>query len=338
MTLIRFENINFLYALLGLIPLAIIFFLFMRSRKKKMQLIGNTDLVKKLSINRSGARHSVKFLLIFLALTSLIIAWANPQIGTKYETVKREGVDVMIALDVSKSMKAQDIVPDRMLKAKQLVSNLIDQMANDRIGLIVFAGNAYLQMPLTVDYYAGKMYLKTIDADMMPTQGTAIADAVDLAKRSFNQDESQHKILIIISDGENHEADADASVISAVEQGVKVYTVGVGSTKGAPIPENNSGALKKDADGNLVLTKLNEDMLASLAKSGNGKYFNIEEGNVASKLISEISLMEGKELEEKVIADYKNQFPIFLSITLILLFLEFLISERKRTYFGKWFN
>lgn len=334
--MIRFEHIEHLYALLVLLPLTLFFALYLIRRNKVLKLLGNKPLVDKISPTKSTAHHVVKYLLFAFAYVSLVIAWANPQIGTKYEQVKREGLDVFIALDVSKSMLAEDVVPNRMIKAKQLVSNLMDELHQDRIGLIVFAGNAYLQMPLTVDHYAGKMYLKNIDTDLMPTQGTAIADAVNLASKSFNQEEDKHKALIVISDGENHEGDAMQAIEDALDQGIKVYTVGVGSTSGAPIPVSNSGEMKKDASGNVVLTKLNEEMLQKMANVGGGGYYNIQSKNISSEIVSSISGLEGKLLEEKVISDYKDQFPIFLIIAFVFLILELIISERKRKIFGKW--
>lgn len=303
--------------------------LYLLKRKSVFDKLGKESLLYRLMPAFSKQSHLVKFILVAVAFVVLVIGWANPQIGTKYETIQREGVDVIVALDVSKSMLAKDVAPERLAKSKQFISNLIDRMAKDRVGLIVFAGNAYLQMPLTVDYSAGKMYLKNISTDMMPTQGTAIADAVNLAVRSFQQDEEKHKVLIIISDGEDHEGDADRAIADAVKQGVVVYTIGVGSDKGAPIPINNRGDFKKDNDGNIVLTKLNEKMLIEMAQAGKGKYFNIETPNLADKVTDEISAMEGKFIDEKVITDYKSQFPVFLSIAFVLLLLEWLIPYRK---------
>lgn len=332
----RFENIAYLNALWVLVPITLLFGYYMYSRRRALQLFGKELLINQLSPNKSTGRHLLKFFLYAFAFVCLVIAWANPQVGTKYERVKREGVDVFIALDVSKSMLAKDVVPARMPKAKQLVSDLIDGLTNDRIGLIVFAGNAYLQMPLTVDYFAGKMYLKNIDANMIPQQGTAIGDAVKLAMNSFNQEEEKHKALVIISDGENHEGDAIDAIEEAADAGVKVFTIGVGSEAGAPIPINKQGDLKKDTDGNTVLTRLNEDMMRKMAAEGNGNYYNISEQSVSERLINAIGSMEGKTLDEKVISDYKDHFPLFLGIAFGLLLLEFLISERSRKLFGKW--
>jgi Ca-activated chloride channel homolog len=327
--MIKFQHFQYLYALLALVPLLLLFVWYVFSRKKAIGSFGKDTLMQKLMPDSSSKLHVLKFILPSFALIFLIIGWANPQIGTKYETVQREGVDVIIALDVSKSMLAKDVTPQRLAKSKQFISNLIDRMYKDRIGLIVFAGNAYLQMPLTVDYSAARMYLKSISTDMIPTQGTAIAEAVNLATRSFQQDEDKHKTLIIISDGEDHEGDADRAIENALKSGVIVHTIGVGSDKGAPIPINAKGDFLTDKSGNIVLTRLNEKMLIEMAQKGKGKYFNIETSALADKIINELSGMEGKFLEEKVITDYKSRFPIFLSIAFALLLLEFLIPNRK---------
>jgi Ca-activated chloride channel homolog len=333
--MIKFQHIEYLYALVLLVPLLLFFVWYIVARKKAISSFGQQSLMQKLMPQASSTLHVLKFALPALALVFLIVGWANPQIGTKYETVQREGVDVIIALDVSKSMLAKDVTPQRLAKSKQFISNLIDRMYKDRIGLIVFAGNAYLQMPLTVDYSAARMYLKSISTDMIPTQGTAIAEAVNLATRSFQQDEDKHKTLIIISDGEDHEGDADRAIENAVKSGVVVHTIGVGTDKGAPIPINAKGDFLTDRNGNIVLTKLNEKMLIEMAQRGKGKYFNIETSNLADKIIGELSGMEGKFLEEKVITDYKSRFPVFLGIAFALLLLEFLIPFKKTSIFKR---
>ena len=270
-----------------------------------------------------------KFILIAIAFVSLIIAWANPLLGTKYESVKREGIDVIFAIDVSKSMDAKDVIPSRMLKAKQLVSNTIDEMSNDRIGLIVFAGNAYLQMPVTVDYSGAKMYLKTINTNMAPKQGTAISEAINLAINSFDEEAEAYKTLVLISDGEDHDGDAEAMIAQAKEQGIIVHAIGVGSDQGAKIPIDNSGNFKTDDNGEFVTTKLNEEMLEELANLGVGQYFNASTPDLSEKLILALKGQESRLIDEKVFTSFKNHFPLFLSIALALLFIEFLIPERK---------
>ena len=330
--MIKFQHISYLYVLLVLIPLLVFYLSYLWGRKRAISKFATAELFKKLAPLADNSKNHIKFFVGILGLIFLIVGWANPQIGTKYEKVQREGVDIFIALDVSKSMLAKDIKPERLMKSKQLISNLIDKMAKDRVGFIVFAGNAYLQVPLTVDYAATKMYLKSINTNMIPRQGTAIAQAVNLANRSFQQDEDKHKALILISDGEDHQGDADKALENAVKNGVVVHTVGVGSDKGAPIPINNQGEFLKDSEGNIVLTKLNKQMLKDMAKKGNGKYFHIDESHLAEKIMTEIDAMEGKFIDEKVIAEYQSQFPIFLGIAFFLLLIELLIPNRKITW------
>ena len=333
--MIKLAEHQYLWALSLLAFLILLFVVYLINRKSKLRQLGNQELLTRLSAQASSPRKVLKFLLFALGFAALVVAWANPLIGTKYEKVKREGIDVMFAIDVSRSMNAKDLVPSRMLKAKQIVSNLIDEMSNDRIGLIVFAGNAYLQMPITVDYSGAKMYLKTVNTDMVPKQGTAIGEAVKLALDSYDEESEGYKTLVIISDGEDHDGDALAMVNKAQEQGVTVHTIGVGSDQGAPIPDGASGNFKKDAEGEIVLSKLNEDMLIGLAKTGNGSYFNAKNTDASEELLYALSGQEGRLIDEKVFTSYKNQFPIFLGIAFVLLFLEFLIAERKSEFLGR---
>jgi Ca-activated chloride channel homolog len=329
----KFENIQYLYALLGLIPLTLLFVWYHFWRKRAYQKLGELNLIEQLAPERSKRKHIIKFVLLFIAFVFLIIGIANPQIGTKYEKVKRSGVDVMIALDVSKSMLAEDIKPNRLERSKQFISRLIDKLQNDRIGLIVFAGNAYLQMPITIDYSAAKLFLRNINTDMVPTQGTAITEAIQLSVKSFNQDEKKHKVLIIISDGEDHQGDAVAAAEEASKEGIVVHALGVGSPKGAPIPSYRNGVqadYKRDESGNIVLSKLNETALQQIAVKGDGKYFRLASGTQEiDAVIAEISAMEKKDFEERVFTDYENQFQYFLAVALLFITLEFFLSEKK---------
>lgn len=328
------HNIH-LWAFLLLLILVVIFVIYLISKKQLLQSIGDSTLIAKLSSNAGKVQKTLKFGIILLALSSLIIAWANPLIGSKYEKVKREGVDVIFAIDVSKSMDAQDVVPSRMLKAKQLVSNIVNQMSNHRLGLIVFSGNAYLQMPVTVDYAGSKMYLKTINTNMVPSPGTSIASAVSLALESFDEDSEGYKTLVIISDGEEHDGEAVKLIAKAKEEGVKVFTVGLGSKNGGPIPIDNQGNFKKDSNGEIVQTKLNEEMLAELAQIGGGKYYNASNKDISASLLNAIDGQSKRNIDEKVFTSFKNQFPVFLSIALFLLLIDFLIPERKIKLFNK---
>jgi Ca-activated chloride channel family protein len=339
MEMTRFENITYLYALLGLIPLTGIFIFYHYWRRRTYQKLGELQLIEQLAPENSKRKHIIKFILIFFAFIFLVIGIANPQIGTKFEKVKRSGVDVMIALDVSKSMLAEDIKPDRLERSKQFISRLIDKLQNDRIGLIVFAGNAYLQMPITIDYSAAKLFLNNINTEMVPTQGTAIAEAIELSMQSFNKEEKKFKTLIIITDGEDHEGDALTLAEEAAAEGVIVHTIGVGSPKGAPIPQYRNSVqsdFKRDENGNIVLSKLNETELQQIAAKGDGKYYRLSSGTQEiDAIISEISTMEKKNFEERVFTDYEDQFQYFLAVAFILITLEFFISDKKSVWLRK---
>lgn len=327
--MLKFEHIEYLHALWVLIPFIAFFVLYIFYRKKKQQAFATQTLFKRLAPFNASSKIYTKFSLYVLAYISLCVGLANPQIGTKFETVKREGVDVMIALDVSKSMDAKDTQPSRMQKARQFVSNLINKMSNDRIGLIVFAGNAYLQMPLTIDYSAAKMYLKQVNTDLIPNQGTAIGAAVNIAQKSYPENGDNQKVMLVISDGENHEGDAEKAIEEAKKNGIKVITIGVGTAEGAPIPLGRKGQFKKDNEGNIVTTKLNEEMLKNLANEANGTYYNIANNDAMSDIVASLGSLDGKVFEEKVITDYKDHFQIFLLIAILLLLIEFVISYKK---------
>lgn len=336
--MIKFEHLEYLNLLWLLLPLCLVFVLYIIWKKNTAKQFISATALQRLAPSRSISKYYIKFSIIIVAFVMLGIGMANPQIGTKFETIEREGVDVMIALDVSKSMDAQDTQPSRMIKARQFVSNLINKMSNDRIGLIVFAGNAYLQMPLTIDYSAAKMYLKQVNTDLIPTQGTAIGDAVDIAKISFPENSDNQKVLIVISDGENHEGNAEDAIAEAKSNGIKVITVGVGTTAGAPIPIGTQGKFKKDSDGNTVNSKLNEAMLKDLAKEANGNYYNIANENTTKDIVKALGSLDGKVFEEKVITDYKDHFQIFLAIAFVLLFIEMLLSFKKNNFSFKPFK
>lgn len=327
--MIKFEHPEYLHLLWLLIAIGLLFVFFVFWRNKTSRKFANKENLQTLAPRISNLKHYFKFVLLLIIFATLAIGLANPRVGTKFETIKREGVDVIIAIDVSKSMDAKDVQPSRMLKAKQFVSNLINKMSNDRIGLVVFAGNAYLQMPLTVDYSAAKMFLKQVDTDLVPNQGTAIGAAVDIANRAYPENSDNQKVLIIISDGEDHEDDAEKAIKQAKNNEIKVITIGVGTTKGAPIPIGNTGQFKKDKDGNVVTTKLNEDMLKNLASKGNGNYYNISNENTIKNIVNSLGSLDGKVFEEKVITDYKDQFQVFLGIAFILMLLDLFIGFKK---------
>lgn len=326
----RFEHIEYLWLLTALIPLTLLFILFQRWRKKAVKAFGKPVLVAQLIPDLSNTSHVVKFVLLTLAYTFIVLGCANPQIGTKQEKVKRQGIDVIIAMDVSTSMLSEDVKPNRLLRAKNFVSNFIDELNNDRLGMIVFAGRAYLQMPLTVDYSASRMYLKTINTNLIPTQGTNIAEAVELARKSFVEGDTKHKALVIITDGEDNEGGAEEAISDAVKEGIKVFTFGVGTDNGGPIPQGSD--YKRDEEGNIVLSKMNQDMLRDLASKGNGKYFQLGSGkDEIEAIFKELGRIGTKEFEEMVFTDFDDQFQWCLVIAALLLLAEWWISERKFT-------
>ena len=270
----------------------------------------------------------------------LVLALANPQIGHTYEKVQRQGVDLIIALDISKSMLAEDEKPNRLKRAKQFISRLIDKLAGDRVGLVIFAGNAYLQVPMTSDYTATKTFLKTISPDLAGTQGTAIGEAIRLADESFDRTQRQFKAMLIISDGENHEGDAIEAAQNAADKGMIIHTMGIGSPKGEPIPEYRSGkkvGFKQDKQGSIVLSRLNEDMLRKVALTGSGTYMRLTQGNSElNAFLDEIASMEKQEFEEHAFTDFEDQYQWFLTIAMLLIGLEYILSERKSAWLSDW--
>ncbi len=337
--MMRIEHMEYLIGL-GLVPIGLLLFVWAwRKRKQLIARLGDKSLVQQLIPEQSNKRYLLKFLLTAMALVLLVVGLANPQIGSKKEKVKRKGVDVVIALDLSKSMLAEDIKPNRLDRSKVFISSLIDKFQNDKLGLVIFAGNAYLQMPLTIDYSASEMYLRSLHTNVIPTQGTAISDAIKLAENAFEAGQKKHKVLIIVSDGENHDEEAIKMAKIAAENGTIVHTVGVGTSDGAPIPEiasNGKVNYKKDNNGSIVLSKLNEKTLQQIAVSGNGSYFRLAAGRESvNAIMKQISEMETKEIDELVYTDYKDQFQYFLFFGLILLLIEFFISAKKRGIFSK---
>lgn len=338
--MLKFENEILLYLLL-IVPILMVFLYWSHYRRKRMvEQSGERSLLYQLMPDFSIFRLKIKNLLYLAALSFLIIGLANPQQGSKMETVKSEGVDVMIALDVSKSMLAEDIKPNRLERAKQLINSVIENMSNDRVGLIIFAGNAYLQMPLTADYSAAKLFLQSANPDIVPTQGTAIGASIELAMESFDQETNQYKALIMITDGENHEDDAVAIAERAAAEGVVIHTIGVGSEDGAPVPIFQNGrrnGYMMDKNGEVVMTKLNTTMLENLASAASGSYFTIRGArNEIDNILRSISEMEKKEFEERMFTDYEDQFQYFIGFALLLLLLEYFISERKAGWFRNW--
>lgn len=329
----QLENKYFLYAL-GLVPVfIIIYWLHNRWRKKALAGYGDIAIIQQLIPDVSKSKRSFKFILFMLAFALLTIGIVNPQVGTKLEEVKRKGADLMICLDVSNSMKAEDLQPNRLEKAKQAISKLINKLEGDRLGIIVFGGEAYVQLPITTDYSAAKLFLESINTDMIPTQGTAIGTAIDLAMESFGKDEGKNKAVVIITDGENHEDDAIRAAELAAEKGIAIHTIGMGSAEGAPIPvykNNVRESFRKDNEGNTVITKLNEQVLQEIAATANGIYIRASNSDAGlNNVLNEISKLEKKQFESKMYSDYEDRFQWFIAAALLLLLIELFLTERK---------
>jgi len=328
----RFANPEYLYLLVLIPAFAFGFLILQQNRKKALSRFGDTNLINQLMPEASKYRGFIKFYLILLAFLSLIVALAQPQFGSKLESIKRKGIELMICLDVSNSMNAKDIEPSRLERAKQAIAQLVDKLSNDKIGIIVFAGQAYTQLPITTDYPSAKMFLTNISTDMIPTQGTAIGTAINLASSSFSQQEGINKAIIVITDGENHEDNAVEAAQQAFSKGIRVYTVGMGLPSGTPIPisATSTNEFLKDREGNVVITKLDEKRLQEIALSAGGNYIpanNIRNG--ISNLVKELSELEKKEIETKIYTDYDEQFQYFTAIALFFLILEIILLERK---------
>lgn len=337
------ENFRFAYPyvlyFLLLIPLFIILYIISQSsRKRALKKFGDLNIISTLFPLASPFRSTIKFLLFAACFLSLIIALARPQFGTKLQNVKVKGVEIMIALDVSNSMLAQDIKPNRLERAKLAISKLLGRLQNDKIGLIIFAGKAYMQLPLTTDYGAAKLFLSTIGVNNVPQQGTAIGSAIKLGAASFKINSTADKAIIVITDGENHEGKATNEAQNAKEKGITTHTIGMGLTKGAPIPDGvNSTKYKKDREGNIILSKLNENMLNEIAKAGKGKYIQANNTTIGlNRLMDEIDKMNKTEIEAKVYAAYSEKFQLFLILALIFLLIDFLILEKKNKYLMKF--
>ena len=323
----RFEDPTYLY-LLAVIPvLAVIRWLMVRQQKKRLRRFGDPDLVKELMPDVSRFRPLVKFCLLLTALALLIVMLARPQFGTKISHEKRTGIETIIAMDISNSMLAEDVTPSRLDRAKMMVENLVDNFTNDKIGLIVFAGDAFIQLPITSDYVSAKMFLSSIDPSMIAVQGTDIAKAVSMASHSFTQEEGIGKAIIVITDGEDHEGGALEAAKEAKEKGHRVYVLGVGSTKGAPIPTGD-GDYMKDNTGQTVMTGLNEEMCRQIAQAGGGAYIHVENNSSAQeKLDAELDKLAKKETETTIYSEFDEQFQAVGIIALLLLVLEAFILE-----------
>lgn len=331
----KFENPIYFYAF-AIIPFCIIVYVWIAyKRKQKLAKLGDNHLIKQLMPDVSRAKKNTKFILYLIGFSFLILGICNLQSGSKLKDVKREGADIMICLDVSNSMLAQDLSPNRLDRAKLAIENMIDKLQGDRLGIIVFAGEAYVQLPITTDYSTAKLFLESINTKIVPTQGTNIADAINKAADSFGKDEGKNKAIVIITDGENNE-DAQESAVDAAEEAAKknivIHTIGVGSETGVPIPNVIDGIVtgyKKDNAGNTIVTKLDSKILQNISGASNGVYVQASTSDVGlDAILNKIAELDKKQLESKMFSDYEDQFQWFLGAALLFLIIESLISER----------
>jgi len=332
----RFANSEYLYLLFTLPALIVIYIYALVIRTKALKKYGNPALIAQLMPEVSTKRQHLKFWILLAAISVLVFVIAGPQFGSKLETVKRQGVEIIVCLDVSNSMLSEDIKPNRLERAKQMLSRMIDTFSDDKVGLIVFAGEAFTQLPITADYISAKMFLTSINPSMVSTQGTAIGAAINLALRSFTPNEASGKTILIITDGENHEDDAVKSASSASERNIQVNVVGVGTPQGAPIPISGANNFLKDNTGNVIITQMNEQMCQEIAAAGKGIYVRADNTNSALRMLqNEIDKMDKTELDSKIYSEFDEQFHTLAWIVFAMLLLEFIIMERKSRIFSK---
>ena len=337
----QLEERFYFYMLLAIPAIVLLFIMVLLWKKRAQKRFANKAALKKLSPNQSLFKGVLKIITLCLAVTALSFALVNPKIGTKLETVKREGVDVVFALDVSKSMLAEDIAPNRLEKSKQLITQIINNLGGDRVGIIGYAGSAFPQLPITTDFSAAKMFLSNMNTDMVSSQGTAIDEAIELAQTYYNDEEQTNRVLFIVSDGEDHGGDVQPIAALAAQKGIKIFTIGVGTQRGDRIPIKRNGILqhyKRDRNNEVVITRLNEETLISIAQETNGQYIN---GLSTTEVIERVKIilngMDKKEFEAKQFADFKDQFQWFLGAAIFFLILDLFFLER-RTGWLKRFN
>lgn len=330
----KFANPNALFLYIALAAIAAVYFYARYSRKKTLRRYGDPALLAAMMPEVSNQRPALKFWITFTALCFMVLLLARPQFGSKMETVKRQGIETVIALDISNSMLAEDVAPSRLEKSKNIISKLVDGFADDKVGLIVFAGDAFIQLPITSDFISAKMFLESIEPDLIARQGTNIKAAIDMAMRSFTPKEGVGKAIIIITDGENHEGGASEAAKAAAEKGMMVYVMGVGSPEGSPIPAGRSGEFRRDKEGNVIVTKLNEQMCQEIAAAGNGVYIRIDNTSNAQKMLQkEVDKLAKADLEVTTYSEYNEQFMVMAWITFILLLLEMLLMVKKNPRF-----
>jgi Ca-activated chloride channel family protein len=332
------EPTYFIY--LAIIPVIFVMFLMLLWWKKQTQKrFTDAHLMEKLSPSSSIFKSFLKILMVSLGLAFLIISLTNPKMGTKLETVKRQGVDIVFALDVSKSMLAEDIAPSRLEKAKQIITKIIDNLGSDRVGIIIYAGNSYPLLPITTDHAAAKMFLQNANPNMVSSQGTAINEAIERAITYYDNEEQTNRFLFIVSDGEDHEENTISLAQKAQKEGIKIYTVGVGSIDGGPIPMRNIGggiSYKKDNKGEVVITKMNEQVLKDIANEAKGIYINGNKTQETINTIEDILIKaEKNEFESKQFSDYKDQFQWFIGFGVLFLIIDVLLLEKKTKWIQK---
>jgi len=337
--MLQFQYPLFFYALI-ILPLSLVWmFWIQKQRRKSIRTFGDVELMDRLMPQYSVRRFWVRYSIWSFAMLMLIIGLTNPRIGSKLEKVNAKGIDIMIALDVSNSMLSEDVSPNRLESAKLAISRLVDNLRSDRIGMVVFAGKGYVQLPITTDYAAAKLFLMNIKTTLVPTQGTAIGNAIELASQSFN-DEKNSRAIIVISDGENHEDDGLSAAKDAASKGIRVFTIGIGSVKGTPVPDVDASGraigYKRDGDGNTVVSRLNEKMLQDIAQAGGGMYvYASNTGAALKKVKDELSKLAENEYDAQLYSDYIDRFSYFLMAALVILLLEMVISNKKSRWEGK---
>ena len=331
--MLRFEDPIYLWMLLIIPILVLVRFIVWQKRKRNLRKFGDPSLLKEMMPDVSKYRPTIKFCLLLSAITILIFMIARPQVGSKISHEKREGIEVLIALDISNSMLAQDVIPSRLEKSKLLIEDLVDHFTNDKVGLVVFAGDAFVQLPITNDYVSAKMFLQNINPSLITTQGTDLARAISLSQSCFTQREHIGRAIIVITDGEDHEGGALEAAREAYKKGINVFILGVGTSKGAPIPDGNGGYLK-DNSGQTVLSALNEHMCQQVAKAGNGVYIHVDNTSDAQeKLNKELSKLQSGISDTVVYSEYNEQFQIFGIILLLLLIVETILLESRNPLF-----
>lgn len=329
----RFEDPTYLWLLIVVPILAVVRLVVWRQRKSKLRKFGDPELLRRLMPDASDYRPTVKFWLLMAALALLIVTLARPQMGSKVSHEKRNGIEIIIAMDISNSMKAEDVVPSRLDKSKLMVENLVDHFTTDKVGLVVFAGDAFVQLPITSDYVSAKMFLQNITPSLINTQGTDIAKALTVSMRSFTQQDKMGKAIVLITDGEDHEGGALEAAKAAAKKGINVFILGVGDPKGAPIPTGNGGYMT-DNTGQTVLSALNEKMCREVAQAGSGMYIHVDNTSDAQdQLNAQLTKLQKGDTDSVIYSEYDEQFQAFALLALLLLIVEACLLESKNPLF-----